>query len=251
MPSSPNSSRHRLSHRRRTAPEPRRLSGRTAGESAAGIDGLSPHTRTGRPEAHQPVVDVDPRRLLEPPAGAPLVAKAATTILSSTSHSTTLRRTRIGPAGTAHRSRMGGRGPRRPATARPTPGATNPKRPAQRLANYWHGEFPYLPDTGYGQTAPVGSFPPTATGFSTWRATCGSGPPTGTATPAPTDPCCAADSLRPGSAAVPHPPQGHQGRLVPVRRQLLPALPPAARRPQMVDTGMSHIGFRCISRDHA
>jgi formylglycine-generating enzyme len=24
--------------------------------------------------------------------------------------------------------------------------------------------------------------------------------------------------------------------------------PPAARRPQMVDTGMSHIGFRCITR---
>ena len=24
---------------------------------------------------------------------------------------------------------------------------------------------------------------------------------------------------------------------------------PAARRPQMVDTGMSHIGFRCITRD--
>jgi formylglycine-generating enzyme required for sulfatase activity len=24
---------------------------------------------------------------------------------------------------------------------------------------------------------------------------------------------------------------------------------PAARRPQMVDTGMSHIGFRCVVRD--
>ena len=24
---------------------------------------------------------------------------------------------------------------------------------------------------------------------------------------------------------------------------------PAARRPQMIDTGMSHIGFRCVSRD--
>jgi len=26
---------------------------------------------------------------------------------------------------------------------------------------------------------------------------------------------------------------------------------PAARRPQMIDTGMSHIGFRCIRRDQA
>src|SRR5258708_18362738 len=34
-----------------------------------------------------------------------------------------------------------------------------PERPDQRLGNYWHGEFPYLPDTGYGQTMPVGSFP--------------------------------------------------------------------------------------------
>ena len=24
---------------------------------------------------------------------------------------------------------------------------------------------------------------------------------------------------------------------------------PAARRPQMVDTGMSHLGFRCVRRD--
>ena len=24
---------------------------------------------------------------------------------------------------------------------------------------------------------------------------------------------------------------------------------PAARRPQMIDTGMSHIGFRCVKRD--
>ena len=25
-----------------------------------------------------------------------------------------------------------------------------PEKPGQRLANYWHGEFPYLPETGYG-----------------------------------------------------------------------------------------------------
>jgi sulfatase modifying factor 1 len=26
---------------------------------------------------------------------------------------------------------------------------------------------------------------------------------------------------------------------------------PAARRPQMIDTGMSHLGFRCVRRPHA
>ena len=41
----------------------------------------------------------------------------------------------------------------------------DPEQPGQRLANYWHGEFPYLPDTGYGQTAPVGSFPPNGYGL--------------------------------------------------------------------------------------
>ena len=30
-----------------------------------------------------------------------------------------------------------------------------PERPGQRLANYWHGEFPYLPDTGYGSTTNI------------------------------------------------------------------------------------------------
>jgi formylglycine-generating enzyme required for sulfatase activity len=27
-----------------------------------------------------------------------------------------------------------------------------------------------------------------------------------------------------------------------------PRFRPAARRPQMIDTGMSHIGFRCVDR---
>ncbi|MCK5757385.1 MAG: SUMF1/EgtB/PvdO family nonheme iron enzyme, partial [Mycobacterium sp.] len=40
-----------------------------------------------------------------------------------------------------------------------------PEKPGQRLANYWHGEFPYLPETGYGQTAAVGSFPPNGYGL--------------------------------------------------------------------------------------
>lgn len=34
-----------------------------------------------------------------------------------------------------------------------------PERPGQRLANYWHGDFPWRPDPGYGRTTPVGGFP--------------------------------------------------------------------------------------------
>ncbi|HEX4518362.1 MAG TPA: hypothetical protein VH063_02155 [Gaiellaceae bacterium] len=33
-----------------------------------------------------------------------------------------------------------------------------------------------------------------------------------------------------------------------VRGRLVPPLRPAAQRPKMIDTGMSHIGVRCIRR---
>ncbi len=112
------------------------------------------------------------------------------------------------------------------------------------------------PDPGYGTTAPVGLLPPNALGSTTWRATCGNGRPTGTPPPPPPPPpppkknppgSEEGTSLDPGQPQFQCPAPGGQGRVVPVRRQLLPALPPAARRPQMVDTGMSHIGFRCVS----
>ena len=90
----------------------------------------------------------------------------------------------------------------------------------------------------------------TATGCTTWPATCGSGRPTGTPPRHPTTPskpCCvppnprggtAREQPRPGAAAVPHPAQGHQGRVAPVRRQLLPALP--ARRAAAADGRHRH-----------
>lgn len=56
-----------------------------------------------------------------------------------------------------------------------------PEQPGRPLANYWHGEFPYLPDTGYGQSRPVGSFAANGYGSMTWQAMCGSGQATGTA----------------------------------------------------------------------
>lgn len=34
-----------------------------------------------------------------------------------------------------------------------------PEQPGRPLANYWHGDFPWRPDKGYGRTTPVGSFP--------------------------------------------------------------------------------------------
>ena len=133
-----------------------------------------------------------------------------------------------------------------------------PEPLGDRLANYWHGDFPWRPEPGYGARAPVGSFPANGFGLydmagnvwdwtSDWFARCGPGDA----------PCC-----------VPANPSGgtEEGSYDPAQPQF--AIPrrvvkggsylcadayclryrPAARRPQQVDTGMSHIGFRCVRR---
>ena len=127
-----------------------------------------------------------------------------------------------------------------------------PEAPGERLANYWHGDFPWRPEPGYGTTAPVGSFPPNGSACSTWPATCGSGRATGTA--APRRACAAADAggggeLRPGAAAVPVPRRVVKGGSFLCADSYCLRYRPAARRPQMIDTGMSHIGFRCVTRE--
>ena len=100
----------------------------------------------------------------------------------------------------------------------------------------------------------------TDTGCTTWRATYGSGPPTGT-------PTNRASSSKPAAA---HPPIRGGGSLeasfdtrqpdTPIPRKVLKGgshlctpqycyrYRPAARQAQMLDTGTSHLGFRRISR---
>lgn len=123
-----------------------------------------------------------------------------------------------------------------------------PERPGQRLANFWHGEFPYLPDTGYGQTAPVGSFEANDYGLFDMAGNVWEWTVDWYADSRAAESCCAADSYDPEQ------PQFHIPRKVIKGGSFLCAdsycqrYRPAARRPQMVDTGMSHIGFRCITR---
>jgi sulfatase modifying factor 1 len=134
-----------------------------------------------------------------------------------------------------------------------------PERADQHLANYWHGDFPWRSDAGYGSTAAVGSFPVNGYGLADmagnvwewtsdwylenrWPDTAG---------------CCVPRDPRGGTADEsldPRQPQFRVPRKVIKGGSFLCAdsycmrYRPAARRPQMIDTGMSHIGFRCAAR---
>jgi sulfatase modifying factor 1 len=138
-----------------------------------------------------------------------------------------------------------------------------PEAAGERLANYWHGDFPWRHDEGYGARTPVGAFPANGYGLydmagnvwdwtSDWYAEVD--------TPSDDRPCCAPSNPRGGT---------EQGSLDPAQpefripRKVLKGgsylcadsyclrYRPAARRPQMVDTGMSHVGFRCVVRPAA
>ena len=60
-----------------------------------------------------------------------------------------------------------------------------------------------------------------------------------------TGPCCAADSYDPAQPQFKIPRRVIKGGSFLCADSYCMRYRPAARRPQMVDTGMSHIGFRC------
>lgn len=127
------------------------------------------------------------------------------------------------------------------------------------MANTWQGEFPWqnLRRDGYDRTAPVGKFPPNGYGLfdmagNVWEWT--------------SDwfirdrghvasQCCAGDSVRGAREQSYDPCQ--PGTRIP--RKVLKGgsflcapnyclrFRPAARSPQAIDTGMSHVGFRCVA----
>ncbi len=136
-----------------------------------------------------------------------------------------------------------------------------PERPGQRLANYWHGDFPWRHDDGYGSTAPVGSFPANGFGLhdmagNVWEWTADWWSPQHAAASATS--CCLptqrevptqAGSYDPAQPQFPIPRKVVKGGSYLCADSYCQRYRPAARRPQMIDTGMSHVGFRCIRRN--
>ena len=133
-------------------------------------------------------------------------------------------------------------------------------RPGGRImANTWDGpDFPWRStgESGFARTAPVGSFPPNGLGLYDmagnvweWTADWWADHPADAATP-----CCVPVNPRGGAAEASLDPAQPQFR---IPRKVIKGgshlcadsyclrYRPAARRPQMVDTGMSHVGFRC------
>jgi len=131
------------------------------------------------------------------------------------------------------------------------------------MANTWQGEFPWQNTKldGYERTSPVGTFPPNGYGLydvtgNVWEWTCDWYVPRHP--DEVSSPCCVPSNPRvmsPDESYNPGQPGEHIPRKVIKGGSHLCApnyclrYRPAARQPQMVDTSMSHLGFRCIVRE--
>jgi len=130
------------------------------------------------------------------------------------------------------------------------------------MANTWQGIFPWqdLAEDGFHGTAPVASFPPNAYGLydmagNVWQWTTDWFAPRHAADPQKA--CCLSTDPRGpamersfdfANSPVPIPRKVVKGGSFLCAPSYCRRYRPAARHAQMVDSGMSHIGFRCIIR---
>lgn len=133
-----------------------------------------------------------------------------------------------------------------------------PETARRRRANYWHGDFPWRAGSGYGRTAAVGSFPPNGYGLADMAGNVWEWTQDWYAEQrwAGFSSCCLPRDPRGGGPEESYDPAQPQLR---IPRKVIKGgsflcadtyclrYRPAARRPHMVDTGMSHIGFRCVA----
>lgn len=131
----------------------------------------------------------------------------------------------------------------------------------QYLANFWQGDFPWSNSEadGFAGASPVGSYPPNDFGLfdmagNVWEWTTDW---YGTHPDDAADECCVPNNPRGPSIEASYDPAQPQFRIPRVvikggsflcADNYCQRYRPAARRPQMVDTGMSHIGFRTVRR---
>jgi len=132
----------------------------------------------------------------------------------------------------------------------------------RHMANIWQGRFPYenLAADGYVRTSPVGAFPPNGYGLHDmignvweWTTDWFSSRHTEDAfSPCciPVDPrgACEAGSYEAGNSSVRIPRKVVKGGSHLCAPNYCRRYRPAARHAQPIDTGMSHVGFRCIVR---
>lgn len=132
------------------------------------------------------------------------------------------------------------------------------------VANTWQGEFPWRnrAEDGFERTCPVRSFPPNGYGLyevcgNVWEWTTDWYVARHAAANPEKPGCCAADNPRGPAMAASYDPAQPTVRIPRkvVKGGSFLCAPsycrryrPAARHPQMIDTGMSHIGFRCVRR---
>jgi formylglycine-generating enzyme len=131
------------------------------------------------------------------------------------------------------------------------------------MANTWQGEFPWqnLKRDGFAGTSPVGSFPPNDYGLyditgNVWEWTCD-----WFTARHPEDvqhACCVPNNPRVTTSGASYAAATDPGSNIP--RKVIKGgshlcapnyclrYRPAARQPQMIDTSISHLGFRCIVR---